>query len=1156
MSALPAFFEIGARTNFSFLEGASSPEEMVTQATRLRLSGLGIADRNSVAGVVRAFSQERALLEERGKNERENLERRERGEEEEELLDPVPVQPGARLVFSDGTPDILAFPQNRTGWAHLCRLLSAGNLRAQKGSCILREGDLLEWGDEMMLALIPAPTLIDEVAYRQKLEACLDRLRKRFRKKLYLALSPSYDGRETFIFATLSMIAARNRVALIATNQPLYHAPTRRPLSDVVTAIREHVTIMEAGFRLAPNAERYLKNGHEMARLFGDYPQAVANTARFFGQLSFSLKELSHNYPDESVPGEAPAETLERLVREGAVWRYPNGIPTKVADQIDYELDLIGRMEYEHYFLTVRNIVWHARYKLQILCQGRGSAANSTVCYCLGITEVDPMITTLLFERFISTERNEPPDIDVDFEHSRREEVIQFIYGKYGKEHAGLTAAVTSYRARSAGREVAKAFGMSEDVQSALASTVWGWSADDLSEREAKAAGLDLSDRTTQRVLSYASELMGFPRHLTQHVGGFVITKDRLDEVMPIMNTAMKDRYMVEWDKDDLDTVGILKIDILALGMLTCLAKAFALLALHYDKKVALADLGNISGGEGDRVYDMICRADTIGVFQIESRAQMSMLPRLRPRCFYDLVIEVAIVRPGPIQGKMVHPYLKRREDDLNGRPIDYPSKELEAVLKRTLGVPLFQEQAMQIAITAAGFPPAKADRLRRSMATFKRLGKVNEFKDDMINGMIENKYPREFAERCFSQIEGFGEYGFPESHAASFALLVYASSWLKAYYPDAFCAAMLNSQPMGFYAPAQLVRDAREHGVEVRPVDINLSEWDSTLEEVEFNRDAIDPRHASMWNVIKAKRAVRLGFRQVKGLSETDINDRLIVNRGDRYVSVRDLWLRSGLAKSDIERLADADAFCSIGLGRREALWAVRALDAKSAAEKLPLFDLADREDLQVEPEVVLPTMLPGEQVIEDYRHLSLSLKAHPVSFLRTEFAQMNIVCNVDLLTVANGRMVTIAGLVLVRQRPGSAKGVIFMTLEDETGVANAIVWKKVFDEYRSVVMGARLVKIRGRLQSQSGVIHVVVDHIEDLTSALGILQREARRFAADQRADEALHPTADHREKKFALLIERIGREKAISKAAATDGRSEAAETARVMPRGRNFH
>jgi DNA polymerase III alpha subunit len=590
--------------------------------------------------------------------------------------------------------------------------------------------------------------------------------------------------------------------------------------------------------------------------------------------------------------------------------------------------------------------------------------------------------------------------------------------------------------------------------------------------------------------------------------------------------------------------------------MLTCLAKAFALLALHYDKKVALADLGNISGGEGDRVYDMICRADTIGVFQIESRAQMSMLPRLRPRCFYDLVIEVAIVRPGPIQGKMVHPYLKRREDDLNGRPIDYPSKELEAVLKRTLGVPLFQEQAMQIAITAAGFPPAKADRLRRSMATFKRLGKVNEFKDDMIDGMIENKYPREFAERCFSQIEGFGEYGFPESHAASFALLVYASSWLKAYYPDAFCAAMLNSQPMGFYAPAQLVRDAREHGVEVRPVDINLSEWDSTLEEVEFNRDAIDPRHASMRNVIKAKRAVRLGFRQVKGLSETDIKDRLIVNRGDRYVSVRDLWLRSGLAKSDIERLADADAFCSIGLGRREALWAVRALDAKSAAEKLPLFDLADREDLQVEPEVVLPTMLPGEQVIEDYRHLSLSLKAHPVSFLRTEFAQMNIVRNVDLLTVANGRMVTIAGLVLVRQRPGSAKGVIFMTLEDETGVANAIVWKKVFDEYRSVVMGARLVKIRGRLQSQSGVIHVVVDHIEDLTSALGILQREARRFAADQRADEALHPTADHREKKLALLIERIAREKAISKAAATDGRSEATETARVMPRGRNFH
>jgi error-prone DNA polymerase len=1156
MKTPPGFFEIGARTNFSFLEGASSPEDMVLRATELKLSGLGIADRNSVAGVVRTYSQQQAIVEHYERKKRENLERLKIGEEDEALLEPVPVQPGARLVFSDGTPDILAFPQNRRGWAHLCRLLSAGNLRAKKGSCILREGDLLEWGDEMMLALVPDPSLIDDGAYLQKLEACIALFRKQFRKAFYLLMSPSYDGRDALVFAILSTVAIRHRVALIASNQPLYHIAERRPLADIVTSIREHVTIEQAGFRLAPNAERHLKSGREMARLFADYPQAVTNTAEFFGRLSFSLKELSHNYPDESVPGVLPAETLERLVREGAVRRYPDGIPSKVALQIDHELTLIKQMKYEHYFLTVRNIVWHARYELEILCQGRGSAANSTVCYCLGITEVDPMMTTLLFERFISTERNEPPDIDVDFEHSRREEVIQFIYTKYGKEHAGLTAAVTSYRARSAGREVAKAFGMSEDVQSALASTVWGWSADDLSEREAKAAGLDLADPTTRRVLSYASELMGFPRHLTQHVGGFVITRDRLDEVMPIMNTAMKDRYMVEWDKDDLDTLGILKIDILALGMLTCLARAFELLALHYDKKVTLADLGNISDTDGGEVYDMICRADTIGVFQVESRAQMSMLPRLRPRKFYDLVIEVAIVRPGPIQGKMVHPYLKRREDVLLGRKVDYPSKELETVLERTLGVPLFQEQAMQIAITAAGFPPAKADRLRRSMATFKRSGKVNEFRDDMIAGMTANNYTREFAERCFSQIEGFGEYGFPESHAASFALLVFASSWVKTYYPDVFCAAILNSQPMGFYAPAQLVRDAREHGVAMRPVDINLSDWDSTLEDTEFDRARIDPRHTSMTAVIKAERAVRLGFRQVKGLSEKEIVGRLIANRGRGYASVRDLWLRSGLAKGEIERLADADAFRSIGLARREALWAVRALDAKSAAEKLPLFDLADRADLQIEPEVVLPDMMPGEQVIEDYRYLSLSLKAHPVSFLRAEFSQMRIVRNVDLMTIPGGRMVTVAGLVLVRQRPGSANGVIFMTLEDETGVANAIVWPKVFEKYRSVAMGARLVKIRGRLQSQSGVIHVVADHIEDLTSSLGILQREAKRFGGVPQADEVLHPTADHREKKLAIEIERDAREKAISRAAVTNSRSEAVETASVMPRGRNFH
>ncbi len=1144
---MSAFFEIGAKTNFSFLEGASKPEEMVVQAAVLKLGGLGIADRNSVAGVVRAYAQAKAILK---KFERMKAGLLEEREKKDIIPDPIRFQPGARLVFADGTPDILAYPRDRQGWAHLCRLLSAGNLRAEKGKCILSEADLMEWGDDMMLAIIPHPSIPDDNNHAA-FEACLERFRKRFRKNIYMALAPVYDGRDKRMFATIAMLADRNRVPLIATNQPLYHDTARRPLADIVTSIREHVPIPEAGFLLAPNAERYLKSGSEILRLLRDYPHAVTNTAKFFGSLSFSLDELEHNYPSENDEGETPYETLERLTRSGAAKRFPGKIPEKVQQNIEYELDLVRRKQYESYFLTVHRIIQYARHEKKILCQGRGSAANSVICYCLEITEVNPEKSTLLFDRFLSMDRDEPPDIDVDFEHERREEVIQHIYEKYGKEHAGLTAGVTTYRTRSAGREVSKAFGLSEDVQSAIGSLVWGWSEEKLSEREAKAAGLVTSDPVTQNVLKYASELLGFPRHLTQHVGGFVITRDRLDEVVPIMNTAMPGRYMVEWDKDDLDNLKILKVDILALGMLTALKRAFDLLLLHYDIKKTLADLGNATHEDEEPVYAMMCRADTLGVFQIESRAQMSMLPRLKPKEFYDLVIEVAIVRPGPIQGDMVHPYLKRREQRARGIPITYPNPELEKVLERTLGVPLFQEQAMQIAITAAGFEPAEADQLRRAMATFKRTGTIGDFEKRFINGMVAKEYPRDFAQQCFNQIKGFGEYGFPESHAASFALLVYASSWVKAYYPDVFCAAMLNSQPMGFYAPAQLVRDAREHGVEIRPVDINESNWDCLLEETEFNRRTVDFRHASMRDVIKTKRAVRLGFRQVKGLSE-DSMKQLVANRRGGYSSIRDLWLRSGLQKADIERLADADAFHSIRLSRRDALWAVRALDVKSAAEKLPLFDQVNHIDLQVEPETKLPEMLPGEQVIEDYRYLSLSLKAHPVSFLREEFHKAGIIRSVDLLTVPNGRKVIIAGLVLVRQRPGSAKGVIFMTLEDETGVANAIVWTKVFEKYRPIVMGARLVKIYGRLQSQSGVIHTVVDHIEDMTPALGILQKEARRFGVSDRSDEALNPTADPRQRKVANALEKAALERRI-----TGGiRTEARETAGVMPRGRNFH
>jgi error-prone DNA polymerase len=1142
----PAFFEIGAKTNFSFLEGAAKPEEMIIAASVSGLSGLGIADRNSVAGVVRAHSQVRNM-----KETYELRQKQGRKKDEEAAILPCAFYPGARLVFSDKTPDVLAYPQNRKGWGNLCRLLSRGKLRADKGACILEEWDLLEWCDEMMLAVVPDFSRVEEMSYRHHLEGCLGKYRERFRKNIYLVLSPTYDGRDAFVFSSLAQIAAGSRVPLVATNLPLFHLPYRRSLSDVVTAIREHVTIQEAGFRLAPNGERYIKQADEMARLFRAYPDAIANTEKFFRRLKFSLDELSHNYPDESVPGETVSETLERLTWEGAKRRYPKGIEEKVAGQIRYELDLIKEMGYEPYFLTVRHIVWHARYVLKILCQGRGSAANSTVCFCLGITEVDPTFTTLLFERFISTERNEPPDIDVDFEHARREEVIQYIYQHYGYRHAGLTAAVTSYRTRMAGREVAKAFGLSEDVQSALSSTVWGWSEEGLSEREAKVAGLDVTDKTTLKVIAHAKELMGFPRHLTQHVGGFLITRDRLDEVVPIMKTAMPGRYMVEWDKDDLDTLKLLKIDVLALGMLTCLKKAFEMMEQHYDREETLAGL--LQKDEDPNVYGMICRADTIGVFQIESRAQMSMLPRLRPEKFYDLVVEVAIVRPGPIQGNMVHPYLKRREALRNNQPIEYPGPKLKKVLERTLGVPLFQEQAMQIAITGAGFSPAKADKLRRSMATFKRSGRVEEFRRDFLAGMENNNYPREFAESCFSQIEGFAEYGFPESHAASFALLVYASSWIKAYYPDVFCTAILNSQPMGFYAPAQLVRDAREHGVKILPVDINRSDWDCTLEAAAFDRNAIDKRHGSMRDVIKTRRAVRLGFRQVKGLAEKDMVEKLIANRGEGYTSIHDLWQRSGLDKSDIERLADADAFDSVGLNRREALWAVRGLDARRAAEKLPLFEVADRTDLRPEARVALPEMLPGEQVVEDYRYLSLSLKAHPVSFLREEFRAMGITRSVDLLTVRNGQRVTIGGIVLVRQRPGSAKGVIFMTLEDETGVANAIVWSKIFERYRPVVMGARLVKIRGRLQSQSGVIHTVVEHIEDITPMLGLLQKEAKRLGVSARSDETLQSSGDHRQKRRSNGMEEARRGSA--KEAVPRDYYEAGPGS-VMPKGRNFH
>ena len=750
------------------------------------------------------------------------------------------------------------------------------------------------------------------------------------------------------------------------------------------------------------------------------------------------------------------------------------------------------------------------------------------------------MMTNLLFERFISTSRDEPPDIDVDFEHERREEVIQHIYSRYGKHHAGIAATVISYRARSAGRETAKAFGLSEDQQSALSGTVWGWSTEALKEKDVQAAGLDIHNPIIRQVLDYSALLMGFPRHLSQHVGGFVITRDRLDEVMPIMPTAMEGRFQVEWDKNDLDALDILKIDVLALGMLTCIAKAFKLFERHYNSGPMTIDR---IPKERPEIYKMICRADTLGVFQIESRAQMSMLPRLEPKRFYDLVIEVAIVRPGPIQGDMVHPYLRRRQG--KEKP-EYQKPELEAILGKTLGVPLFQEQAMQIAILS-GFTPAEADKLRRAMATFQRNGTVHLFRQKMVDGLVLKGYDKEFAQRCFKQIEGFGEYGFPESHAASFALLVYVSCWLKARYPDVFLAAILNSQPMGFYAPSQLIRDAREHGVEVCEPDINHSTWYSDLEEGRFDPARIHPRHISMTDVIWTRYAVRLGFHRVKGLSEADMN-RLVACRGEGYRSVRDLWLRSGLPRSVIERLADADCFRSIGLDRRAALWAVRALDEKSAAERLPLFEKTGEDLLEHEAPVDLPVMPDGEHVVHDYKTMEHSLKGHPVSFLRREFAALGVVPTMALDDIPNGRKVTVAGLVLVRQQPGSAKGVIFMTLEDETGIANAIVWRKVFLQYRPVVMGARLVAVRGKVQKADNVTHIVAEQVEDLTTHLSKLLLEKPEIPTLSPADEVRRPSGGPhkstkpRKDRLLEIKEQI--------------RTQSEMASDVMPGGRNFH
>jgi error-prone DNA polymerase len=1138
------YAELATTTNFSFLRGASHPEEMVARAAALGLSGIGIADRNTLAGVVRAHVYAR---------------------ENRETLGAFRVVTGARLAFVDGAPEVIVYPQDRAAYGRLTRLLSAGNLRAPKGECHLRFDELLENAEGLQAIAMPPFSRKGRGG-----NARLTQLREAFAGRLWIGASPTYGADMRGGLAERATLARKLGAPLIAINDVLMHDPERRPLADVVACIREKTTLAAAGLLTQANSERHLKGPEEMARLFAEAPDALEETMRFLDDVAFSLDELAYGYPEELRAGYAtPQAALEAFAEAGAQARYPGGVPDRVRAALDHELMLVGQLGYAPYFLTVHDIVRFARSK-DILCQGRGSAANSTVCYCLGITEVDPSRFDLLFERFVSPERGEPPDIDVDFEHERREEVIQYIYQRYGRERAGLASAVATYRTRSAIRETAKVFGLSDDAIVGLNNTVWGQSSAPIGEERARAAGLDPSAPTLALALKLAGELVGFPRHLTQHSGGFVIARDRLDEIAPIMNAAMDNRTIVEWDKDDLDALGILKIDVLALGMLTAMSKSLKLLEAHYGERLTLASIPS----EEACVYAMIQRADTVGVFQIESRAQMSMLPRLKPANFYDLVIEVAIVRPGPIQGDMVHPYLRRRQ---GLEPKVYPSPELEAVLSKTLGVPLFQEQAMKIAIVAAGFTPAEADKLRRAMATFRRAGTIQTFQVKMVEGMVARGYEREFAERCFRQIEGFGEYGFPESHAASFALIVYSSCWMKCRYPDVFAAAMLNAQPLGFYAPAQLVRDAREHGVEVREVDVNLSDWDCTLEALPSPAarekastkatddgkrerpssgalrhllpragEGIHPRHVVMAEHIRATHAVRLGLRQIVGAKEDEMR-RLVERRGGGYDSVRDLWLRSGLEPATLERLADADAFRSLGLDRREALWAVRGLGRVGDQDDLPLFALS-RPERDSEPDAKLPPMPLGAHVVEDYRRLSLSLKAHPVAFMRARLDARGVRRSEALATLKSGDRVAVAGLVLVRQRPGTAAGVIFMTLEDETGIANLIVWPKAFERLRAIVIGARFVVATGKLQNESGVVHLIVERMEDLTPMLGLLSREDPEAAPSGLVEAPSRGAPRRQGDRFAQTQ--------LFYDPRLPPTPEQREAARALPAGRSFH
>ena len=1043
------YVELQVTSHFSFLRGASSPEQLFSAAALLGHKVLGLADWGSVAGVVRGWDAQKATG--------------------------VRMIAGSRVDLTDGRA-LLLYPTDRPAWSRLTRLLSIGKARGGKGCCLLDWADVTAHAEGQIAILVPDEP--DGVT-----RAHLDDLATTFGSRAYMALALRRRPDDIARLHRLDVMARAAGVRSVATGDILYHSPDFRPLQDVMTAIREKTTIDALGFKRERYMDRNLKCPEEMERRFAAFPDAIEASANIAEQCRFDLSEIQYQYPYEQVmEGRTAQQALAALTDAAAHRMFPDGLPKAYRDQIDHELRLIEQLGYAPYFLTVNAIVGESRRR-GILCQGRGSAANSCVCYMLGITSIDPIKHELLFERFVSGERKEPPDIDVDFEHERREEIIQWIYETYGRTRSALTAVVTRYRSRGAVREVGKALGLPRDLTKMLTGLVWGWSMEGITDEQIASVNLNADDHRLKLTLELSSQLTGTPRHLSQHPGGFVLTQDRLDDLVPIEPARMEDRQIIEWDKDDIDALKFMKVDVLGLGMLGCMNRAFNLLEEHKGISVGMADLQH----DDPDVYAMIQRADTLGVFQIESRAQMSMLPRIKPREFYDLVIEVAIVRPGPIQGDMIHPYLRRREGK---ETPEYPKPELEAVLKKTLGVPLFQEQAMKVAIVGAGFTPAEADQLRRAMATFKLTGGVSHFYDKLVNGMVSRGYPKDFAERTFKQIEGFGSYGFPESHAASFAKIAYASCWMKHHHPDVFCAALLNAQPMGFYAPAQIVRDARNHGVEVRPVSINHSHWDCTLEPARGRY-----------------RAVRLGFRQVRGLA--NLHGAAIVGaRGPApFESVEEVWRRAGVPRAAIERLAEADAFSCIAQDRRQGLWKVKGL----GEAPLPLFAAADEREGKFSPEgreapVALQPMTEGREVVEDYRSLQLSLRNHPLSFLRSQLEAMRIVRCADLRSIRDGCNVEVAGVILVRQRPGSAKGVLFVTIEDETGVANGILWPNRFEVYRRQVMSASMIALRGRLQKEGEVIHIICDRITDHDDMLRSIGRQAFSVAPG-RGDGASH-------------------------------------------------